>query len=58
MRLAIGDNGKQQRLVKTFSRRGVRFVADDAGDPRVEMLDGPRRSSSSQTSLQLRSLPS
>jgi TolB-like protein len=28
VRLAIGDNGKQQRLVKTFSRRGVRFVAD------------------------------
>ncbi len=28
VRLAIGDNGKQQRLVKTFSRRGVRFVAE------------------------------
>jgi TolB-like protein len=28
VRIAIGDDGKQQRLVKTFSRRGVRFVAD------------------------------
>src|SRR5262245_58341522 len=28
LRTAIGDNGKQQRLIKTFSRRGVRFVAD------------------------------
>jgi TolB-like protein/cytochrome c-type biogenesis protein CcmH/NrfG len=28
VRTAIGDDGKQQRLVKTFSRRGVRFVAD------------------------------
>src|SRR6476661_1114266 len=27
VRAAIGDSGKQQRLVKTFSRRGVRFVA-------------------------------
>lgn len=28
VRSAIGDNGKQQRLVKTFSRIGVRFAAD------------------------------
>ena len=28
VRAAIGDDGKQQRLIKTFSRRGVRFVAD------------------------------
>src|SRR5262245_6325075 len=28
LRTAIGDDGKQQRLIKTFSRRGVRFVAD------------------------------
>jgi TolB-like protein len=28
VRTAIGDDGKQQRLLKTFSRRGVRFVAD------------------------------
>lgn len=27
VRAAIGDDGKQQRLVKTFSRKGVRFVA-------------------------------
>jgi adenylate cyclase len=27
VRAAIGDDGKQQRLVKTVSRRGVRFVA-------------------------------
>jgi TolB-like protein len=40
VRTAIGDDGKQQRLVKTFSRRGVRFVAEvheirdgDAGRP-------------------------
>ncbi|HTV29759.1 MAG TPA: winged helix-turn-helix domain-containing tetratricopeptide repeat protein [Xanthobacteraceae bacterium] len=25
-RSAIGDNGKQQRLIKTFSRKGLRFV--------------------------------
>ena len=28
LRTAIGDDGKQQRLIKTFSRRGVRFVAE------------------------------
>lgn len=28
VRTAIGDDGKHQRLVKTFSRRGVRFVAE------------------------------
>jgi TolB-like protein len=26
-RSAIGDDGRQQRLIKTFSRKGVRFVA-------------------------------
>ena len=28
VRAAIDDDGKQQRLVRTFSRKGVRFVAD------------------------------
>jgi TolB-like protein/Tfp pilus assembly protein PilF len=28
LRTAIGDDGKQQRLIKTFSRRGVRVVTD------------------------------
>jgi TolB-like protein/Tfp pilus assembly protein PilF len=28
VRAAIGDDGKHQRLVKTFARKGVRFVAD------------------------------
>jgi adenylate cyclase len=25
-RTAIGDNGRQQRYIKTFARRGIRFV--------------------------------
>jgi TolB-like protein len=28
VRRAIGDDGKRQRLVRTFSRRGIRFVAE------------------------------
>jgi TolB-like protein/DNA-binding winged helix-turn-helix (wHTH) protein len=28
VRRAIGDSGEQQRLIKTFPRRGVRFVGD------------------------------
>ena len=27
-RKAVGDNGKDQRLIRTFSRKGVRFVGD------------------------------
>lgn len=27
-RLAIGDDGKKQRLIKTYKSRGVRFIAD------------------------------
>ena len=27
-RKAIGDNGDEQKLIRTFSRKGVRFVAD------------------------------
>jgi len=28
VRRAIGDSGEQQRLIKTFPRKGIRFVAD------------------------------
>ena len=41
---AIGDTGNEQRLIKTFPRRGVRFVAavrEDNGDAKVSPLDQP-----------------
>ena len=40
-RKAIGDNGDEQKLIRTFSRKGVRFVAD----VRASVEDGaPTRS--------------
>jgi DNA-binding winged helix-turn-helix (wHTH) protein len=37
-RKALGDNGKDQRLIRTVARKGVLFVGDvrDAGAPRQE----------------------
>src|SRR5262249_53866869 len=45
---AIGDTGGEQRLIKTFPRRGVRFVGavrEDSGDARVRPSDPPGSSS-------------
>ena len=36
-RTAVGDSGKQQRLIRTVARKGVRFVGDVS-----EALDGVR----------------
>jgi TolB-like protein len=38
-RKAIGDNGEQQRLIRTLSRRGVRFVG--SVEPRAEAEASP-----------------
>lgn len=35
VRSAIGDNGTQQRLIKTLPRRGVRFVGEVREEPRT-----------------------
>ena len=54
-RSAIGDNGEDQRLIRTVLRKGVRFVGqvhemqttDDVGTPRPEpSVDGPTGTSS------------
>jgi TolB-like protein len=34
-RSALSDNGEDQRLIRTFPRRGVRFVADVREEPRL-----------------------
>ncbi|CTQ56567.1 Transcriptional regulator HilA [Roseibium album] len=36
VRQALGDNGKAQRVIKTFSRRGFRFVAEILDKPRTQ----------------------
>jgi TolB-like protein len=43
-RKAVGDNGHGQRLIRTVSRKGLRFIADvQAGAaPRGELRDGRR----------------
>jgi TolB-like protein len=38
-RSVVGDNGEEQRLIKTFPRRGVRFVADVRMDQRPGASD-------------------
>jgi len=47
-RTAIGDNGKEQRLIQTFSRRGFRFV----GAVRIEQESKRPTAKSSQHLLQ------
>jgi DNA-binding winged helix-turn-helix (wHTH) protein/alpha-beta hydrolase superfamily lysophospholipase len=51
-RKAVGDNGEQQRLIRTIARRGIRFVGDieDADTPRpggraqpIPAKDAPRQ---------------
>ena len=40
-RAAIGDSGKEQRLIKTLSRKGYRFVAEEVEEvPHVAEADG------------------
>ncbi len=33
-RHAVGDNGDDQRLIRTIARKGIRFVSEVRGDPR------------------------
>ncbi len=35
-RRAVGDNGRDQRVIRTVHGRGYRFVAEVAGDPEVQ----------------------
>jgi TolB-like protein len=42
-RRAVGDNGDEQRLIRTVPRRGVRFVADVQTRPRPEAAAETRR---------------
>src|SRR5262249_45480648 len=45
---ALGGTGNEQRLIKTFPRRGLRFVGavrEDGGDAEVRPPDLPRSSS-------------
>ena len=46
VRSAIGDNGTEQRLIKTFPRKGVRFV----GDVREECRASEAAQSAAQSS--------
>jgi TolB-like protein len=44
-RAAVGDNGDEQRLIKTFPRKGLRFVAtvrEDAGSDAAAVENPPR----------------
>jgi DNA-binding winged helix-turn-helix (wHTH) protein len=42
-RQAVGDSGKEQRLIRTFSRKGLRFVGDVREQQRSEQSDSPAR---------------
>src|SRR5262249_29885074 len=37
-RCAIGDTGAEQRLIKTFTRKGLRFVGDGREEPTTETV--------------------
>ncbi|KUY61139.1 winged helix-turn-helix domain-containing tetratricopeptide repeat protein [Burkholderia sp. RF2-non_BP3] len=54
-RTAVGDDGQQQRIIKTVARRGFRFVADLAGQDIppciVERTATPSDSTSPDTAL-------
>lgn len=41
-RKAVGDTGKQQRVIKTIHRRGYQFIADVKVTPGLEHENGPR----------------
>src|SRR5262245_21269865 len=40
-RSAIGDTGEQQRLIKTFPRKGVRFVGTVQEDSELQVAAAP-----------------
>ena len=37
-RSAIGDNGEDQRLIRTILRKGVRFVGEVREEPQSEIV--------------------
>ena len=46
-RKAVGDNGEDQKLIRTISRKGIRFIADVSFPPASQVSDGmaaPQRS--------------
>lgn len=47
-RQAIGDNGEEQRLIRTVPRRGFRFVGEVNGDPQEEAGTFPQKDNVSQ----------
>ena len=54
-RKAVGDSGKQQRVIKTFHRRGYQFIADvhETSDdsPDLKRRESRRRSGSEKPSI-------
>ena len=50
-RRAIGDDGKAQAVIRTFPRRGFRFVADVGGESIDEMQATPPSSSDGKPSI-------
>ena len=50
-RKAIGDSGDEQRLIKTFPRKGVRFVAAVREAPRTVIVTGSSGLASGKPSL-------
>lgn len=41
VRKAVGDSGKEQRLIRTVSRKGVRFVGEASDSSRSREANGP-----------------
>ena len=56
-RKAIGDNGQEQRLIKTIARKGFRFVGDVAETAGSEGLGGPNSVPLQGASAPLLALP-
>jgi TolB-like protein len=56
-RAAIGDNGNEQRLIKTFPRRGLRFVGVVREDNCVTEVRGPDLPSSTSEKPSIAVLP-
>jgi TolB-like protein/cytochrome c-type biogenesis protein CcmH/NrfG len=56
-RSAIGDNGKEQRLIRTIARKGLRFVADVNGQSRIASPAIPAGDDGSQRALTLPDQP-
>jgi TolB-like protein len=56
-RNAIGDNGKEQRLIRTIARKGLRFIADASGHPGLAPAAIPASDDGSQRTLTLPDQP-